>query len=33
MSFYEEEILREEAPDAPGAEDWIKKHKPEFKRR
>ena len=32
MSFYEEEILREEAPDAPGAEDWIKKHKPEFKR-
>jgi hypothetical protein len=32
MSFYEEEILREEAPDAPGAEDWIKKHKSEFKR-
>ena len=29
MSFF----LREEAPDAPGAEDWIKKHKPEFKRR
>ena len=29
----EEEILREEAPDAPGAEDWIKKHKSEYKRR
>lgn len=28
-----EEVLREEAPDAPGAEEWIKKNKPEFKRR
>jgi hypothetical protein len=25
--------LCEEAPDAPGAEEWIKKNKPEFKRR
>jgi hypothetical protein len=28
-----DEFLNEEAPDAPGAEEWIKKHKAEFKRR
>lgn len=28
-----DEFLNEEAPDAPGAEEWIKKHKSEFKRR
>ena len=28
-----DEILNEETPDAPGAEEWIKKHKSEFKRR
>ena len=26
-------LLTEEAPDAPGAEEWIQKHKDEFKRR
>jgi hypothetical protein len=31
---YENDLpLNEEAPDAPGAEDWIKKHKNEFKKR
>ncbi len=29
----QDDVLNEEAPDAPGAEDWIKKHKNEFKRR
>ena len=29
----DEELLREEAPDAPGAEEWIRKHKTEFKKR
>jgi hypothetical protein len=33
LQTHEEEVLREEAPDAPGAEEWIKKNKPEFKRR
>jgi hypothetical protein len=28
-----ERILHEDAPDAPGAEEWIKKNKAEFKRR
>ena len=28
-----ERTLREDAPDAPGAEDWIKKNKAEFKKR
>jgi hypothetical protein len=28
-----DEFLNEEAPDAPGAEEWIKKNKTEFKRR
>ena len=29
----DDQVLHEEAPDAPGAEEWIKKHKNEFKRR
>jgi hypothetical protein len=27
------DVLAEEAPDAPGAEEWIMKHKDEFKKR
>ena len=33
LQTHEEVALCEEAPDAPGAEEWIKKNKPEFKRR
>ena len=33
MNTKDDDLLHEEAPDAPGAEDWIKKHKSEFKRR